>query len=403
MKMKWIASVITAATLSLSGGTASAADVFKVGLIADFTGAFATWGTQFQQAIAAYQAVHGKTVKGPDGKEIEIQFVSRDVASQGPDRAKQLAEELVLREKVKMLAGFDLSPHAMSVADIASQAKIPVVIMNAATASITRGSPYFVRVSMTIPQNVVPLAQWAWKSGIKKVYMITSDYAPGYDAENYFRKEFTKLGGAIVGSERSPITETNFGVYMEKVLQAKPDALYMFQPAGAPSIAFVKAYSERGLKEAGIKLLGTGETQQIMMGGYSDDVIGTVTSFHYTETNQNPENIKMTAQIKKMFGDKAGTDIASVAAWDGTDLIQRAVAALGANADGLKYIDFMKNAKLPNSPRGPMAIDPVERDVVQNMYIRRVEKRDGKYVNVDIDVVPMVKDPWKIDNPPKPN
>jgi branched-chain amino acid transport system substrate-binding protein len=401
--MKWLLGAVAAAVLSLSGGAASAAEVFKVGLIADFTGAFATWGPQFQQAIEAYQAVHGKTVKGPDGKDIEIQFVYRDVTSAGPDKAKQLAEELVLREKVKMLAGFDLSPHAMAVADISQQAKIPVVIMNAATASITRGSPYYIRVSMTIPQNVVPLAQWAIKNNIKKVYMLTSDYAPGYDAENFFKKEFTKLGGEIVGSARSPITETNFAVYMEKVLQAKPDALYMFQPAGSPSIALVKAYAERGLKGAGIKLLGTGETQQIMMGGYSDDVIGTVTSFHYTESNKNPANVQMTQQIKKMFGDKAGTDIASVAAWDGTDLIHRAVAKLGANADGLKYVDFMKNQKLDNSPRGPMAIDPVERDVIQNMYIRRVEKQDGKYVNVDIDVVPMVKDPWKIDNPPKAN
>ena len=167
-------------------------------------------------------------------------------------------------------------------------------------------------------------------------------------------------------------------------------------------MALVKAYSERGLKAAGIKLLGTGETQEIFMGSYSDDVIGTVTSFHYTETNKNPENIALQAQLKKMFGDKAGTDIASVAAWDGVDLISRAVAKLGPDAEGLKYVDFIKNAKL-NSPRGPAQIDPAERDIVQNMYIRRVEKRDGKLVNVDIDTVPMVKDPWKIDNPPKSN
>ena len=174
-----------------------------------------------------------------------------------------------------------------------TQAKIPVVIMNAATASIVRGSPYYVRVSMTIPQHVVPLAQWAIKNGIKKVYMITSDYAPGHDAEAYFSKEFKKLGGEIVGSDRSPIKETNYGVYMEKVLQAKPDALYMFQPAGAPSNALVKAYSERGLKAAGIKLIGTGETQQIFMDQFTDDIIGTVTSFHYTETNTNPANIAL--------------------------------------------------------------------------------------------------------------
>jgi branched-chain amino acid transport system substrate-binding protein len=290
----------------------------------------------------------------------------------------------------------------MAVGEIATQAKIPVVIMNAATASIVRGSPYYVRVSMTIPQHVVPLAQWAIKNNIKKVYMITSDYAPGHDAEAYFAKEFKKLGGEIVGSDRSPIKETNYGVYMEKVLQAKPDALYMFQPAGAPSNALVKAYTERGLKAAGIKLLGTGETQQIMMDQFTDDIIGTVTAFHYTETNTNPANIALKAQLKKMFGEKAEPDIASVAAWDGTDLIYRSVAALGPSAEGLKYIDFMKTAKL-NSPRGPVEIDPVERDVIQNIYIRRVEKRDGKLVNVDIDTVPMVKDQWKIDNPAKTN
>jgi len=399
--MKRFTGVLAAAALSLSAGAASA-DVFKVGLIADFTGAFATWGTQFQQAIEAYQAVKGKTVKGPDGKEHEIQFVYRDNLSAGPDKTKQLAEELVLREKVKMLAGFDLSPHAMAVADIANQAKIPVVIMNAATASITRGSPYYVRVSMTIPQHVVPLAQWAFKNNIKKVYMITSDYAPGHDARNYFAKEFKRLGGEIVGDDQSPIKETNYGVYMEKVLQAKPDALYMFQPAGAPSNALVKAYTERGLKQAGIKLLGTGETQQIFLPQFTDDIIGTITSFHYTETNTNPENIKLKEALHKKFGDKADPDIASVAAWDGVDLISRAVAALGTEAEGLKYVDFIKTAKF-NSPRGPAEIDPVERDVVQNIYIRRVEKRDGKLVNIDIDTVPMVKDPWKIDNPPKSN
>jgi branched-chain amino acid transport system substrate-binding protein len=398
---KWLTGLCAAGALVVALGTARA-DVVKVGLIADFTGAFATWGAQFQQAIEAYQALNGKTVKGPDGKEHEIQYVYRDSASSGPDRAKQLAEELVLREKVKFLAGFDLSPHAMAVAEIATQAKIPVVIMNAATASITRGSPYYVRVSMTIPQHVVPLAKWAYDNGIRKVYTIVSDYAPGHDAENYFTKTFKSLGGEIVGSARSPQQETNYAAYMEKVLQAKPDALYMFQPAGSPSIAFVKAYVERGLKSAGIKLLGTGETQQLFLPNFSDDVIGVVTSFHYTETNTNPENLKLKEQLTKMFGDKAVPDIASVAAWDGTKLIYQAVAQLGPNADGAKYVDFMKGKKL-ESPRGPIMIDPDERDVIQNIYIRRVEKRDGKLVNIDIGQVEMVKDQWKIDNPPKSN
>ena len=212
---KWVFGAATAAMLSLSAGTASA-DVVKIGLIADFTGAFATWGVQFQQAIQAYQTVKGNKVKGPDGKEHEIQFVYRDNASAGPDKTKQLAEELVLREKVKMLAGFDLSPHAMAVADIANQAKIPVVIMNAATASITRGSPYYVRVSMTIPQHVVPLAQWAWKNDIKKVYMITSDYAPGHDASNFFGKTFQALGGQIV-IDRAAAAVAQLGAKFTKI------------------------------------------------------------------------------------------------------------------------------------------------------------------------------------------
>jgi branched-chain amino acid transport system substrate-binding protein len=399
----WLARLCAAAGALLAVTSAApAADVVKVGLIADFTGAFANWGSQFQQAVEAFQAVHGKTVKGPDGKDIEIQFVYRDNASAGPDKTKQLAEELVLRERVKFLAGFDLSPHAMAVADIATQAKVPVIIMNAATASITRGSPYYVRVSMTIPQYVSPLPKWAYDHGIHKVYTLVSDYAPGYDAEAYFNKGFKAVGGEIIGSERMPQQETNYAAYMERVLKAKPDALFMFIPAGAPSIAFVKAYIERGLKTAGIKLLGTGETQELFLPNFTDDVIGAVSAFHYTETNTNPENIELKNQLVKMFGPKATPDIASVAAWDGTNLIYQAVAALGANAEGLKYVDFLKGKKM-TSPRGPIYIDPAEREIVQNIYIREVQKRDGKLVNVDIGQVDMVKDPWKIDNPAKTN
>jgi len=399
--MQRLLGLVVGAMLLLWNGAASA-DVVKVGLIASYTGAFATWGTQFQQAVEAYQASHGKTVKGPDGKEHEIQFVYRDVASQGPDKAKQLAEELVLRDRVKFIAGLELSPHAMALADVSKEVQVPVVIMNAATSSITRMSPYFVRVSMTVPQLVSPMGPWAVAHGIKRAYIIVSDYAPGYDAEAYFTKSFKAAGGEIIGNARTPQQETNFSAYMERVLQAKPDALYMFQPAGSPSVAFVKAYVERGLKAAGIKLLGGGETQELFLPNFTDDIIGTVTSFHYTESNQNPANLELRAQLKKMFGNKAVPDIASVAAWDGTMLIQEAVAALGPDADGLKYIDFLRGKKF-NSPRGPVEIDPAERDVVQNIYIREVQKRDGKLINVDIGEVKLVKDPWKIDNPPKSN
>jgi branched-chain amino acid transport system substrate-binding protein len=381
---------------------ASAEEVVKVGLIASYTGAFATWGSQFQRAVEAYQALHGDTVTGPGGDKIKIQFLYRDAASQGPDKAKQLAEELILHDHVTFLCGLELSPHAMALADISKEAKVPVVIMNAATSSITRMSPYFVRVSQTVPQDVAPLARWAAAHGIKRVYTIVSDYAPGYDAEAYFTKTFKAAGGEIVGSARTPQQETDFSAYMERVLQAKPDALYMFQPAGSPSVAFVKAYVERGLKAAGIRLLGGGEVQQLFLPNFTDDIVGTISAMHYTETNNNPLNLELRAQLKKMFGPKAIPDIASVSAWDGTMLIEKAVAALGAHADGLKYIDFMKGKKF-DSPRGPVEIDPVERDIIQDVYIRRVEKRNGKLVNVDIGVEHMVKDPWKLDHPLKTN
>jgi branched-chain amino acid transport system substrate-binding protein len=393
--------ILTAAMVLFAAGRASA-DVVKVGLLADFTGAFATWGPQFQEGVKAYQALHGDTVKGPDGQPHQIRFIYRDTASQGPDKARQLAEELVLHDHVTFLCGLDLSPHAMALADISKEAKVPVVIMNAATSSITRMSPYFVRVSQTVPQDVAPLGPWAAAHGIKRVYTIVSDYAPGYDAETYFIKTFKAAGGTIVGSARTPQQETNFAAYMERVLEAKPDALYMFQPAGSPSVAFVRAYVERGLKAAGIKLLGGGETQELFLPNFTDDIVGTVTSFHYTETNQLPANLEMRAEVTKLFGARAVPDIATLAAWDGTRLIEESVAALGSGADGLKYIDFMKGKKF-DSPRGPVEIDPVERDIIQNVYIRRVEKLNGRLVNVDIGEVKMVKDPWKLDHPLKAN
>jgi branched-chain amino acid transport system substrate-binding protein len=396
---KWLSGVcVISAVIAMTG--AASAQTFKIGLIASYTGAFATWGTQFQNAIEAFQAINGKAAKGPKGESIDVQLVYRDAASAGPDKAKQLAEELVLREKVQMLTGFELSPHAMAMADISTQAKIPVVIMNAATSSITRGSPYYVRTSVTIPQWAQTIGKWAADNGIKKVYTITSDYAPGHDAETYFHKTFKAAGGEIVGADRTSLRETNFAVYMEKALQAKPDAVYMFQPGGSPSISFVKAFSERGLKQAGIKLLGNGEFAELYLPHFSDDVIGTISVNHYTETNSRPENKVMRDQLTKQFGEKGITDIASVAAWDGMNLIYTALREQGASADGLKYIDAMKGKTLA-SPRGPIMIDPEERDIVQNIYIRRIEKVGGKLQNVDIATIPMVKDPWKIDNPAK--
>jgi len=385
---------------AFSASPVVAAETVKVGLIADFTGAFAAWGAQFQRSVEAYQAVYGKTIKGPKGEDIEVQVVYRDAASAGADKAKQLAEELVLRERVKILTGFDLSPHAMAVAEIATQVKMPVVLMNASTASITRGSPYFVRVSNTLPQWLSALGKWVAESGVKTAYTLVTDYAPGHDAETYFHKAFTAAGGKIVGSARTPQQETNFSVHMERVLQAKPDALYIFQPSGAPSIAAVKAFMERGLKQAGIKLFAAGEMDELYLPHFTDDVTGVVSVSHYVESNDSPENKTMRAQLAKMHGANSMVDLASVGAWDGMNVIYSALRETGAAVDGPKFVAAVAG-KTFKSPRGEITIDPEERDVIQNVYIRRVEKKDGKLVNTQIGMVPMVKDPWKIDNPVK--
>ena len=389
---------ITASAVVLMGATAvltgpASAKTFKLGLTAPFTGPFAVWGKQFQQSVEAFQAANGDSVNGN-----KVEIVYRDAGGPNPAKSKQLAEELVLREKVDMLVGYAFTPNAMAVGKVATQSKTPVIIMNAATGRITRGSEYYVRVSMTLPQMVSPMGPWAVKHGIKSAYVLVSDYAPGHDAEVFFAKNFEKAGGKIVGGARMPLSTTDFSVYVEKALQAKPDALYMFMPAGAPSIAFVNTYAERGLKKAGIKLLGSGETQELFLPNFSDDVNGTFTSFHYTETNNRPQNKALWAALRKTAGPKAVPDIATLAARDGMTLIYRALKKLGPDAKGMDYVNFMKGQKL-ESARGPIVIDPDEREVIQNIYIREVRKVNGKLVNVDIETIPMVKDPWKLENP----
>jgi branched-chain amino acid transport system substrate-binding protein len=252
---------------------------------------------------------------------------------------------------------------------------------------------------MTTPQFVHPMGKYMFDQGVKTAYMIVSDYAPGHDVETYFGKAYEAAGGKFVAKVRSPLNNVDFSSYVEKVLQAKPDALYIFMPAGTPSINLVKEYGARGLKAAGIKLFGSGETQQIYLKNFTDDVIGTITSNHYTEYNTNPENVQLRTQLKKMYGEKEESDIASVGAWDGIKLIYQALAALGAKADGLKYVEHMASGKVIDSPRGKFMIDPKERDIVQNIYIREVRRVNGELTNVDIATVPMVQDPWKADNP----
>lgn len=371
--------------------TAAWADTVKIGLLAPFSGPFAVWGTQFKQSVEAFQKVNGD----PNGHKLEI--IYRDNAGD-PARTRQLAEEMILREKVSFLTGFSLTPEAMAVAELITEAKVPAVIMNSGTAIITRKSPYFVRTSFTVNMFAAPIPAWMEKEKIKSVYILVSDYAPGHDIEAEMKLGAEKVGAKVVGSERIPLSTTDFAPYMERAARANPELVYIFMPAGAPSIAVIREFAKRGLKARGIKLAGSGEIQEIFLPSIGDDVIGTISGFHYTETNTNPKNLLLRKTLVEMFGKDTVPDAGTVGAWDAMQLMYDAVKEIGPKVTGDQFIAFAKGRKW-DSPRGPIMIDPVERDIIQNMYLRQVERRDGKLVNVDIMTVPNVRDPWKIANP----
>lgn len=390
MKKTMIGLCTGVALLALTG--AAVAETVKVGVIAPFSGGFARWGEQFQQAIAVYQKHNGDSVNGN-----KIEVVYRDVGGPDPAKSRQLAEELILREKVQFLTGFAFTPNALSVAPLVTEAKIPTVIFNAATSVITRRSPMFVRVSFTLSQDTAPLAAWAPKNGVKRVVTIISDYAPGHDGEAVFIKVFKENGGEILESIRVPLATTDFAPFFERIIPHKPDAIFLFGPGGPASVGMINTWAAR-LKPAGIQLLTTNETQEIdlpKIGKASLDAIG---SSHYTETVDNPLNKKLRADLEAMFGKDRIPDTATVSAYDGMHMIYQAVAKLGPRPDADATIKLMSEMKF-DSPRGPIQIDPKTRDIIQNVYLRRVVEKNGRLENANFATIPMVKDPWKEWNP----
>jgi branched-chain amino acid transport system substrate-binding protein len=379
-----------AAMLAFTG--VATAETVKVGVVGVFSGGFARWGDQFKQAIAVYQKHHGTSV---NGNEIEIIF--RDAGGPDPAKARQLAEELILRDKVQFLAGFVFTPNAMAVAPLITEAKMPTVIFNAATAVVTRRSPYFVRVSFTLPQISAPVAAWAVKNGVKKVVTVVSDYAPGHDSEQQFIKVFKANGGEILESIRIPLSTTDFAPFFERVLQQKPDAMFLFGPGGPPSVAMVNTWASR-LKPAGIQLIVTNETQEIDLPKIGKAAIDVVGSSNYTEVTDDPLNKKFRGDLEAMFGADRVPDTASVSTYDGMHLIYMTVAKLGPRPNPDDVLKYWTSGLKWDSPRGPIAIDPKERDVIQGVHLRRVKEVNGKLINVDFEIVPDVKDPWKEDN-----
>ncbi|MBV8167572.1 MAG: ABC transporter substrate-binding protein [Alphaproteobacteria bacterium] len=383
--------VVVAAVLALAGA-AAAQDVVKVGLIGTYSGPFASWGPQFQQGAELYLAEHGATVGNA-----KIELLVRDDGGPNPDRAKQLAQELLVRDKVQFLAGVVFTPNALAIAPLATEAKVPFVIFNAATAMITRRSPYIVRTSFTLWQVTKPAAEWAIKNGIKEAFVAVSDYAPGHDARDAFKKSFADAGGQVTGELLIPLATTDFAPFVQRIKDAKPGAVYVFMPAGASSIGFMKAFAALGLREAGIKLLATGDTDEVELPAIGDSALGTITAYHYSPYIDTPKNQAWVAAYRQKFGADAIPNFASVAAYDGMRLIHEAVKRHGATVTGDQALAVMKGMRI-DSPRGPLAIDPEERDVIQDVYIRRVERVGDKLGNLTIDRYPDQKDPWKILN-----
>ncbi|MEO8848224.1 MAG: ABC transporter substrate-binding protein [Casimicrobiaceae bacterium] len=369
----------------------SAQGTVKLGLVAEFSGAFAEYGQQMYGGMKAYMKLHGDTVAG---KKIEI--IQKDTTGPAPEVAKRLAQELISRDNVDMLVGFGLTPNALAVAPVATETKKPMIIMNAATSIITTKSPYIVRVSMTLPQVATPMAVWAAKNGIKRVYTAVSDYGPGLDAEGAFIKAFKAAGGEIVDSVHIPLKNPDFAPFIQRIKDAKPEAVFVFLPSGEQGVAFMKSFKERRLAEAGIKLIATGDvTDDTVLESMGDSTLGLITSFHYSAAHDSPENRAFVKAYAEANGTKMRPNFMAVAGYDGMAAIYAALTKTGGSTDGDKIIAAMKGMKI-DSPRGPISIDPETRDVIQTMYIRKVEKVNGQLYNVEFDKFPDQKDPGKM-------
>ena len=385
-KRHFLRAAAAASVLALAGHASAQSDTFRIGLILPLTGPFASTGKQIDSAVKLYLAQNGDKVAG---KKVQV-IVKDDTGT--PDVTKRLAQELVVNDKVHVLAGFGLTPLAFTTAPIATQSKTPMVVMAAATSSITEASPYIVRSSFTAAQVVTSLAEWATKNGIKKVVSLVTDYGPGIDSEKFFTERFRLNGGEVMETLRVPLRNPDFAPFLQKVRDAKPDALFAFVPSGAGS-ALMKQFTERGLDKAGIKLIAEGSvTDDDILNAMGDVALGVVSSHHYSAAHNSPLNKKFVEAFQKA-NPGMRPNFMAVGGYDGMRVILEAAKKTnGAGGDAL--LEAMKG-QVFESPRGPVYIDAQTRDIVQNVYVRRVEKKDGQLWNVEFMTIKDVKDPGK--------
>jgi len=380
--------ILKAAVAALVAGAvlpSFAADPLKIGLILPLSGPFASTGKQIQAACRLYMQKNGDTVAGR-----KVELIVKDDTGLAPETTKRIAQDLVVNEKVQFLAGFGLTPLALASAPIATESKTPMIVMAAATSIVTTKSPYIVRTGFTLPQVTWPIAEWAAKNKIRSVVTLVTDYGPGLDAEKTFVKRFGDAGGKVVESLRVPLRNPDYGPFLQRAKDARPDALFVFVPAGEGT-AVMKEFNDRGLKAAGIQMIGTGDVvDDDLLESMGPVAVGVVTSFHYSAAHDSPENKAYVDAFMKANGFRP--NFHSLGGYDGMHLIYEAVKKAGPNADGDKLVEAMKGMSW-TSPRGPMAIDPATRDPIQNVYVRKVEMVNGKPWSIEFEKFENVKDP----------
>ncbi len=387
----WI-SLVAAVCVVLGSSGAAVAQTVKLGVVDTYSGPFAAVGELLDRGIRLYVKQHEKDL--PSGVKLEI--IRRDDTGPNPEVAKRVAQELITRDHVQILAGTVYTPNALAIAPLATEAKVPFVVMNAGTAVITTKSPFIARTSFTMWQSAYPLGAWAAKNGIKKVFSAVTDYGPGIDAEAAFTKGFTDAGGQMVGSVHMPLQNPDYVPFMQRAKDAAPDAVFVFVPGGKDATALMKAFGDLGLKAAGIRLIGTGDiTTDEELPNMGDVALGVVTAFHYSAAATRPANQEFVKAYKAEFGADQEPSFEVVGAYDGMAAIFHAIIAQKGKIDPDKTMELLKGWKDDASPRGPIMIDPETRDIVQNEYLRRIEKVNGQLANVEFETIPMVKDPWK--------
>lgn len=381
-----LALALLASTLSAS---ALAAEPLKIGMVLPLSGPYAAYGQQIERGARVYLQQHGGNIAGR-----KVELVLKDDTGVAPEVSKRVAQELLSTNKVDILAGFGLTPAALAVAPLATAARKPMIVMNAAASKITTQSNYIVRVSQTLPQVTAPLATWSAMNRVRKVFTLVSDYGPGHDAETEFKRTFKSLGGEIVGDARVPVGQLDFAKVLPRIKATQADAVFLFVPPGEQTVAFIKAFAQAGLDKVGVRIIATGDlTEEGSLDAMGDSALGLITAHHYAESHTSPENKAYVKDYTQAYPTHR-PNYMSVGGYDGLQLIAKVLAKTGGDASGDRFVATAKGLSW-TSPRGVMTIDALTRDVVQTVYIRKVQRVNGKLQNVEFDKIANVKDPGK--------